>query len=138
MDLKNRLIQTPPRDLSGSTASGRFSYQQTWALCHLMELHNSGNDYVVIFDHHEDVTTLDSEDQPTRINGYQVKTKDNGNFTVPALLKQETSSSTSANSLPSILGKLYDLKVRFPTEVDLLAIVSNTSVSVRLKSDGKM
>ena len=42
-------------DLSGAMASDRFTYQHTWALCHLLELHISGQDYVVIFDHHEDV-----------------------------------------------------------------------------------
>jgi len=138
LDLKSRLIQTPPRDLSGPLAAGRFSYQQTWALCHLLELHRSGNDYVVIFDHHEDVATLDSEDQPTKLIGYQIKTKDSGRYTIAALLKQEKGSGTPPSLLPSILGKLYDLKVRFPTEVKLLALISNTSISVRLKSDGKM
>jgi hypothetical protein len=138
VDLKSRLIQAPPRDLSGPLASDRFTYQQTWALCHLLELHESGNDYVVIFDHHEDVSTLDSEDQPTILIGYQIKTKDPGRYTVQALLKREKGAGNPPSLLPSILGKLFDLKVRFPTEVRLLAIVSNTSVSVRLKSDGKV
>jgi hypothetical protein len=138
VDLKSRLIETPPRDLSGPSSSGRFSYQQTWALCHLLELHQSGSDYVVIFDHHEDVSTLDSEDQPTSLWGYQIKTKDSGSFTIGALLKQDKGSGDPPLLLPSILGKLYDLKIRFPAEAKLLAIVSNTSVSVRLKIDGKM
>lgn len=138
MDLKSRLIQMPPRDLSGPLASDRFTYQQTWALCHLLDLHKSGNDYVVIFDHHEDVSVLDSEDQPTILNGYQIKTKEPGRYTVPALLKREKGTGNPPTLLPSILGKLFDLKARFPDEVKLLAIVSNTSVSVRLKSDGKI
>jgi uncharacterized protein YaaR (DUF327 family) len=103
-----------------------------------LDLHKSGNDYVVIFDHHEDVSTLDSEDQPTIILGYQIKTKDPGHYTVPALLKQKKGAGDPPGLLPSVLGKLFDLKVRFPTEVRLLAIVSNTSVSVCLKSDGKV
>jgi hypothetical protein len=45
-----------------------------------LELHQSGNDYVVIFDHHEDVSTLDSEEQPTILIGDQIKTKDPGRF----------------------------------------------------------
>ena len=138
VDLKSRLIQAPPRDLSGPLASDRFTYQQTWALCHLLGLHQSGNDYVVIFDHHEDVSTLDSEEQPTILIGYQIKTKDPGRYTIPALLKQEKGAGNPPSPLPSILGKLFDLKVRFPTEVKLVAIVSNASVSVRLKSDGKV
>ena len=93
---------------------------------------------MVIFDHHEDVSTLDSEDQPTILIGYQIKTKNPGRYTIPALLKQEKGTGNPPSLLPSILGKLFDLMVRFPTEVKLLAIVSNTSVSVRLKSDGKV
>jgi hypothetical protein len=92
----------------------------------------------VIFDHHEDVSVLDSEDQPTILTGYQIKTKEPGRYTVPALLKREKGSGTPPTLLPSILGKLFDLKVRFPDEVKLLAIVSNTAVSVRLKTDGKV
>lgn len=138
MDLKTRLLDTPPRDLSGPNASDRFTYQHTWALCHLLQLHILGQDYVVIFDHFEDVTVLDAEIEPSLISGYQIKTKDASNFTVNGLLKRENGEGEPPKLLPSILGKLYDLKVRFPMEVKLLAIVANASVSVRLKSDGAM
>ncbi|HEY1208963.1 MAG TPA: DUF4297 domain-containing protein [Terracidiphilus sp.] len=137
MDLKTRLLNTPPRDLSGATTSDRFEYQRTWALCHLLELHVSEQDYVVIFDHHEDVSVLDSEEQPTSLKGYQIKTKDDGGFTVKALLKREPGAGNQPKQLPSILGKLYDLKLRFPQDVKLLAVVSNASFSLRLRIDGK-
>ena len=137
MDLKTRLINVPPRDLSGANASDRFAYQRTWALCHVMELHASGQDYVVIFDHHEDVSVLDAEDAPGSIKGYQIKTKDTGNFTLQAMLKREAGAGQPPASLPSILGKLYDLKIRFPEDTKLLAVVSNASFSLRLDSDGK-
>lgn len=137
MDLKTRLISVPPRDLSGPTASDRFAYQRTWALCRVMELHASGEDYVVIFDHHEDVSILDSEDAPTALKGYQIKTKASGNFTLQAMLKREEGKSQPPAPLPSILGKLYDLKVRFPEHTILLTVVSNASFSLRLKCDGK-
>lgn len=137
MDLKTRLISVPPRDLSGANASDRFAYQRTWALCHVMELHASGEDYVVIFDHHEDVSVLDAEDAPNSIKGYQIKTKDSGNFTLQAMLKREAGTGEPPTSLPSILGRLYDLKIRFPEDTKLLAVVSNASFSLRLSSDGK-
>lgn len=137
MDLKARLINTPPRDLSGANASDRFAYQRTWALCHLLDLHLAKSDYVVIFDHHEDVAVLDTEEHPTSIRGYQVKTKNDGNFTIKALLKREVGDGDPPKPLPSILGKLYDLKIRFPEEVELLAVISNAPFSVKLKSDGK-
>jgi hypothetical protein len=136
VDLKSRLVSMPPRDLSGATSSDRFSYQQHWALCHLLELHVSGQDYVVVFDHHEDVMVLDSESEPSSISGYQIKTKDGSNFTIKNLLKREAGTGDPPNLLPSILGKLYDLRVRFP-EVKLLSIVSNASITVKLACDGK-
>jgi hypothetical protein len=136
VDLKTRLIQIAPRDRSGATASDRFIYQQTWALCHLLLLHESNADYVITFDHHEDVSVLDSEIDPKQISGFQIKTN-NGNWTVKALLKREKGQGKDASLLPSILGKLYDLTTKYPDEVKTLQVVSNESVTVRLKPDGK-
>jgi hypothetical protein len=133
---KDRLAQIAPRDVSGSRSSDRFVYQQTWALCRLLLLHQGDDDYVMTFDHHEDVTILDSEVDPTSISGFQVKTADS-NWTINSLLKRKAGKGEQQSPLSSILGKLYDLKIKFPSEVDLLAFVSNTSVNVRLKPTGK-
>jgi hypothetical protein len=133
---KDRLAQITPRDVSGSRSSDRFVYQQTWALCRLLLLHQAQADYVMTFDHHEDVTILDSENDPTSMSGFQIKTADS-NWTIASLLKRKTGKGEEQTLLASILGKLYDLKEKFPSEVKQLAFVSNTSVSVRLKSTGK-
>jgi hypothetical protein len=53
------------------------------------------------------------------------------------MLKREAGAGEPPTSLPSILGKLYDLKIRFPEDAKLLAVVSNASFSLRLNSDGK-
>lgn len=136
VDFKDRLAQIKPRDSSGSRSSSLFVYQQTWALCHLLDLHKSGQDYVVTFDYHEDVTVLNSEDSPTEIYGYQIKTA-GSNWTINSLLKRDKGQGTPPSLLPSILGKLLDLKKRHPKEVKLLAFVSNRSTSVYLATDGK-
>jgi hypothetical protein len=136
VDLKERLIQIPPRDVSGPRSSDRFVYQQTWALCRLLLLHKNGAEYVIVLDHHEDVMVLDSEHAPKSIAGFQIKTAPS-NWTIKSLLKREKGEGESASLLPSILGRLYDLKSRFGAEVNLLQFVSNKPVSVRLKSDGK-
>jgi hypothetical protein len=81
VDLKTHLIQVAPRDRSGSTASDRFVDPQTCALCHLLMLYEAHADYVVTFDHHEDVSVLDSEINPQQISGFQIKTN-NGSWTV--------------------------------------------------------
>ena len=137
MDFKQRLISSPPRDRSGPRSSDRFVYQQSWALCELLTLHESQSDYVVTFDHHEDVSVMNSEENPTEIRGFQIKTKDSGNWTIAAITKQEPGSGEEPSPLPSILGKLYTLKKQFPAETKLLQFVSNAPVSVKLKIDGK-
>jgi hypothetical protein len=102
----------------------------------LLLLHEENADYVITFDHHEDVSVLDSETDPKQISGFQIKTN-NGNWTVKALLKREKGQGKDANLLPSILGKLYDLTLKYPNEVKTLQVVSNEAVTVRLKPDGK-
>ena len=136
MSLRERLIEQSPRDLSGSRSSDRFVFQQTWALCKILLLHQGSTDYVVVLDHHEDVMILDAENEPFKIEAFQVKTA-SSNWTVNSLLKREPGKGKPPNLLPSILGKLYDLKKRLPDDVKLLQFVSNTSVSVKLKKDGK-
>ena len=95
-----------------------------------MLLHKDKTDYVVILDHHEDVVILDSEHQPTCLEGFQIKTAQS-NWTIKALLKRESGSGTPPALLPSILGKLYDVKLRFQADVKVLQFVSNEPVSVR-------
>jgi hypothetical protein len=103
-----------------------------------MSLHQVFNDYVVTFDHHEDVQVLDSENAPTKIEGYQVKTKASGNWTIKAITKREPGEGDNHPLLPSILGKLYTLKLQFPGEAKTLQFVSNMPLSVKLKIDDKV
>ncbi len=133
MSLKDLLVQQKPRDTSGALSSDRFAYQHNWALCRLLFLHQGDNDYVMTFDHHEDVTILDSEDDPKAIQGFQVKTKATGNWTVTSLLKRPEGPG---GELPSILAKLCYLQKQFPEYVKLLQVVSNAPLSVKLE-DGK-
>ena len=132
MNLKDLIVDRMPRDTSGPLASDRFLYQHNWALCRLLEIHQTETDYVITFDHHEDVTILNSEDTPDSIQGFQIKTKSAGNWTITALTKQEAGKR---GSLPSILRKLCELPNQFPQHVILLQVVSNAHLSVPL-ADG--
>jgi hypothetical protein len=130
MSLKELLVEKMPRDTSGPLASDRFRYQHNWALCRLLDLHQHHSDYVLTLDHHEDVTVLDSESDPESIQGFQVKTKSSGNWTIAALTKQQEGAK---GSLPSILRKLCELEEQFPTHVTLLQVVSNAPLSAKLE-----
>ncbi|HZQ20478.1 MAG TPA: DUF4297 domain-containing protein [Terriglobales bacterium] len=134
MSLRELLIHQMPRDTSGALASDRFEYQHNWALCRLLELHQTDADYVMTFDHHEDVTVLDSEEEPDTIQGFQIKTKSSGNWTIAALTKQ---SPGKTGNLPSILRKLCELVRQFPDHVTLLQVVSNAPLSVSLEDGTK-
>jgi hypothetical protein len=135
MSLKDLLCDQKPRDTSGALSSDRFEYQRNWALCRLLLLHQQGGDYVMTFDHHEDVTILDSEEEPQYIQGFQIKTKSSGNWTIAALAKRHTGKD---GMLPSILAKLCDLCDKFPGHVKLLQVVSNAPLNAKLAPDAKV
>lgn len=130
MELRNKIIEQKPREKSGTSSSNRFDYQQDWAICKLLELHQSGNDYLLVLDYHDDVVVLNSAENPTEMSFYQLKTKGAGNWTLKAMLKRGRGTS---GELPSMLGKLYGCKLSFPQHTLSLNFVSNASFSVELK-----
>ena len=44
-----------PRELAGSRNANRTGYQQDWALCHLLDLHDTRDQYVLVNEWHDDV-----------------------------------------------------------------------------------
>lgn len=131
--LKQRLIDIGPRDRSGPRSANRFDYQDDWALCLLLELHERGRDYVVVFDYLDDVLVLDSASDPQAAIFYQVKTKASGNWTRSALVKQ---GQGHPGQLPSIIGKLYSNYEHLPDETEGLELVSNAHFKLKLQEGG--
>ena len=127
--LKQQLLDIKPRETSGSTSANRFDYQDDWALCTVLTLHETGNDYVVVFDYHDDVVVLDSATDPQSVLFYQIKTKKTGNWRRSELLYQKTGKS---GKLPSILGKLYGNYSRFPSQTTGLQLISNAHFDLKL------
>lgn len=54
MVLKDEILQIEP-ELSGAVSSDAFDYQKDWAICKLIELHEQGSDYAVVFEYHEEI-----------------------------------------------------------------------------------
>lgn len=125
----DHFASTKPRERAGASSSNRFDYQKNWAFCELIDLHLSGNDYLMVFEHHEDIVILNSETSPTKAKFYQVKSKRAGNWTVNALVKNKTD-----DVLSSIVGKLYGNQSLFPENTDELVFVSNQGLSDKLAS----
>lgn len=132
--LLERLIQTPPRETSGSATSSRYDYQKNWALCRLLELHSTSDDYMLVFEFHEDVIELDSETHPSTVSFYQVKTKGSGHWTLNGLIKAD---SNGGGSRLSILGLLCKNFGRFPEDTRSLNLVSNAPFKCGLSEASK-
>lgn len=131
-NLRDKLLETAPRERSGPISFNRFTYQNSWALCHLLSLHESGKDYLIAFDFHDDVLVLNSPVSPDKAKFYQIKTKRSGNWTCNKLTQKKTSSKKSTEF--SYLGKLYHHVLTFPGSVEALFFVSNAPFKMQLKS----
>lgn len=91
------LMSHRPRENSGAPSANRFGYQRTWALCHLLNLHEHTGDYVLILEFHDDILVLDDIANPKLIDFYQIKTLRNGAWTKAALVR---SSEAPPNATP--------------------------------------
>lgn len=134
MSLKELLTQSKPRETSGPRSANRFDFQKSWGLCRLLELHKARKDYLIVFDFHDDILVLDSTSNPTRIDFYQIKTKQSGHWTRGDLIARENGKK---GPLPSILGKMLGNKLAFPDHTGTLNFISTQGfkLSVKGKAD---
>lgn len=132
--LLDRIVATPRRETGGSVAANRTDYQQSWAFCLLLTLHEQDKDYAVLLDFHDDVVVLDSGADPKEMEFYQVKSKSSGNWTISQLLACSKNELKAGNS---ICGKMYANKVAFPQVTKSVNFVTNAPFKVRLKDAAK-
>lgn len=134
MSLADRLLALPPRERAGSRSANRFDYQLDWALCHLLDLHEQDQDYVLIIDYHDDVLVLDSASNPEKVYFYQIKTTTSGNWTTTRLVARKRGAH---GPLHSILGKLYQHYIDFGDSVGGLYFVTNAPLSLTTDGGGR-
>jgi hypothetical protein len=132
MSVRECLISRP-REASGSVSGNRFDFQRDWAICRLFDLHESGKDYVLVMEHHDDVVVLDSCNDPKAVDCYQVKTSDS-HWSIKDLLRQKALKKTKANS---ILGKMYANYLIFDAATQSVNFVSNYAFRVTLECGSK-
>ena len=144
------LLTHRPRESSGSSTANRFAYQRTWALCHLLELHERPDDYMLVMEFHDDVIVLDSATCPTAADFFQLKTLADKTWRLTSLLNPSTKKTkkkgkSASNSVPSkqtepasvssILGKLVEHTVRFGLQyVRTMNLVSNAKFDLEVAS----
>jgi hypothetical protein len=125
-----------PREAGGSRNSNRTDYQKDWALCHLLEIHDARSDYALVVERHDDVVVLDCPVDPKRADFYQIKTKDDGDWTRAKLLHVEKSKADPAKKSiekkMSYLAKLYSNYLACPNCVITANFVSNARFAFTL------
>ncbi|RAS83081.1 DUF4297 domain-containing protein [Priestia endophytica] len=129
MELRKRISEQRPRENSGSRSANRFDYQKDWAILKLIELHKSGEDYLLVLDYYDDIVVFDSEITPNKMEFFQIKTSES-NWTLNRLLKRKKGEN---GPLPSIIAKMYECKMQFPSHTLSLNFVSNSLFNLDLK-----
>jgi len=99
-----------------------------------MEREKKDLEYIFLFDYHEDIVILETERNPQKINFYQVKGKDSGNWTISELTKSPGNKNAI---LLSILGKLFSCRKNFANYDNSLNFVSNALFKVELQNAKK-
>ncbi len=131
MPLKDTFAAIRPRETAGSRSADRFDYQRDWALCRLLQIHESGQSYLMVFDYHDDVLVLDSDEDPTKVAFFQVKTKSPSSWTISELTRAKRGATGPGLSY---MAKLYGNKVSFPDHTERLTFVSNAHVNCTLRN----
>ncbi len=140
MELRDLLIARRPPDRGGAIESNRSSFQKNWALYHLIELHETGDNYMMVFEHHDDILVLDSDTEPSKIDFYQVKTRVSGDWTLKGLLARSKKPQVVSDSEQeqqeslSILGTLYRQRLVFEDCARSLNVISNARFKITLES----
>lgn len=132
-NLKDELINTAPREISGSTTFNRYSYQNNWALSLLLSVHNEMDDYAIAIDYFDDVALLDGALAPNSVDFYQVKTKKTNLFKLSDLLRNKKKDGEIVSL--SYLGKLYSNYLDFPNDTTSLNFVSNAYYDIDMHKD---
>lgn len=137
------ILKAPRRERGGAVGTNRIAFQRDWALSLLLQLHGDGVDYVLLCEVHDDVCLLEGT-PPTSVTFFQVKTLDDGHWTLTKLLKKPVAKSKkkaagkgatkSAGALKnlSIISALYQNAVTFGAAVKALCLVSNARYDVAL------
>ncbi len=125
MEIYNLLLKTPQRENAGSIVPNRYQYQYHWALIKMLELYNSQDDFAMFFEFGDDILILDSSEEPTMLDFYQIKTKQqDGVFYWK--LADLTNKGTKKKPKTSYLEKLIDDYVRYKYKnIKSIKFVSN-------------
>ena len=120
-DIIDLVVNTPEPEAAGSRTQNRFDYQNHWAICHLLELHERGINFILAVECHDDVLEI-LPDASKRLNFYQIKTTGNGNINI----------SPDNKISMKYLGKMLCHLQCFGDDVGDLTLISNRPFKEKL------
>lgn len=130
MTLTNDFIKTIPRENSGSNTSNAYDFQKDWSLFLLLECHERMRDYLLFLDYHDDIVLFDAEENPKNVEFFQVKTNRKPPWKLTRFIAKDHKKSGS-----TIIGKMYDNKIKFECHTKSINFVSNASFDFELSDD---
>lgn len=130
-------LASPQRETSGAQTFEKYEYQYHWALCRILNAHESLTDYVVFIELHEDVVFADSTDETlAQFEFNQVKNVSGSTYTVKKLTSRY--KGKKAKEKNSVLGKML-LGVNdkpFRDKIHALSLVATCGFNLALKKGG--
>lgn len=130
MTIETKILSEKPREESGSKTSRKYQFQKDLSLYILIKEHSTREDYLFLFDFHEDLVISNSSNALTDLECIQIKSKDKGNWTISDLTRK-------LNGKNSIVGKLYQNKIVFEDSVKSLQFLSNGKYSFKSLKNSK-
>lgn len=102
-------------EAGGGHGQKGVDFQRYWAILRIFEIKQSGsNDFLLLFESIQDVAEFDSEAAPSRVDIYQIKKKDGGEWSfndLTGMLKPDGRKKKTTPTLSKVekspLGKLY-------------------------------
>jgi hypothetical protein len=129
MTVDTKILTKKPREETGSKTSRKYQYQKDLSLFILLKEHSKRDDYLFLFDFHEDLIISNSASTLMELECIQIKSRDKGNWTINDLTHQPKGKN-------SILGKLYHNKIVFEDAIKSLCFISNGNFSFKNLKNG--
>jgi hypothetical protein len=126
------------RESAGASTFGKYNFQFHWALCEIIEKHNSQKEYALLIEHHEDVVIADSLDaENAQFEFYQVKNQ-KATYTTASLTKRPKGAKGALKN--SVLGKLLSscISTRYEDRITTIGLVSSSGFSLPLDKSLKL
>ena len=119
-------LNTPQREVSGSTTFSKYEYQYHWALCKIIDEQRNAREYALFMELHEDVVFANSLNcGVAEFEFYQVKNIGSPKYNINNITKKKGDKN-------SILGKLINsvLNKPFSNKINTINLVASWGFSL--------